>query len=634
MFFFAAIMLFTILGTLIYNFITFFCPEILPADWIEYPVDGSFGVSLLLLPTVFICIGLVKVIIAFTRAVIATARRRKELKDEIAKKSDGSVFFEDIALKSYLFGPCFKDIGSIMKNAFSNLFKNMPDFSLGDDWFTHLCNIIRCIIDVLIRVLVGIPWTLVFSAVMCVIFLMIEIPLLIITGIALIIENIFFAAKKISYRCPDCKSAYKLPIYICPKCGVKHRRLRPGVYGIIRRRCSCGEAKLPLTAKGRGYYRVWGEKSKIYHGVTVITSVRVKKKVRFSELAGKCPSCGRGSNSGLTKPMSIALIGGAASGKTTFKVAFAYDFLKEETVKAGFKFDFPDAGSKLEYENSLRCYLGTDIIAGTNRGTIADISTFSFSLESKKLGTPRMIQIYDMPGEVFESGDAKEGLEHYSFSEGLVFLIDPFSFPNIKNMTEGEVKSSSMSVCGKDMNALIEALIDVLRNIKVEKKRNNGKFTLPVALTINKVDTPLLDKMCGDEAINALMNGAPMVFTDYFTAMDYTCRCFLVKNGGTGFIANLDNNFDTVHFFFSSPMGYIPKAERTRFAPKNVLPIMQWMMLRADTELNKAWSPERAVVDLTDEQKQLYLSSSEFYDKYVVPLYQTVGILGEGADDK
>ena len=285
-----------------------------------------------------------------------------------------------------------------------------------------------------------------------------------------------------------------------------------------------------LTARGKGYI----DPATASSGIGSVSG-----KYKLTDMKSFCPHCGAGYNAGLSKPTSIALIGGSSAGKTTFKVAFSYLFLDEETVKSGMDVSFPDKQSEDEYQHSVRYFKGLDIIPGTNRGVVTDITTFSFALEHAKFDASRMIQIYDMPGEVFSTGEAREGWKNYRFTEGMVFLIDPFSLPTIKRECEEEIKASSMGICQTDMGKMVESLIDTLQNEKVKKVRN--KFSIPVALTINKVDSPLLRKLCGPEAVAILMKELPDIFDDYFDTIDYVCRCFLEKNGCIGFISNLES---------------------------------------------------------------------------------------------
>lgn len=529
---------------------------------------------------------------------------------------ENSYCYEDIASKSYFFGPAVEDTWTIIKSAFEYNFKSMPPFSHNEIWILKATLNIWTAVEIFIVAVFGSIATLVLSLFFLIVFLAIEVPVLIMAGISLVFENFYYLSHRIEYRCPSCKGEYKIPHYICPNpnCGIVHKRLRPGLFGIRKRKCVCGRVILPLRAKARGaVYNLYIPDCP-KHGKS-----EYRRRLDYRELHGKCPLCGNDYTAGLTKPTSIALIGGASAGKTTFKVAFSYVFLDEEAVKAGLDYSFPDKRSEDEYDKSIRYFKGLDIIPATNRGAQTDISTFSFSLENKGFTASRMIHIYDMPGEVFETGDAKEGWRNYQFTEGMVFLIDPYSMPEIKSRHSNEIAGGSMGICTMGMNELVNSLINTLRNEKVRKK--GGKFAIPVALTINKVDSLTLKRMCGGDAVEALMKGCPEVFgKDYFMAMDYVCRCFLARNNGMGFIANLDHNFDTVHFFFSSPMGYIPKSTLTRFRPVNVLPVMQWMMRKADSELAKVWKPDIPIRDLTDNEKQLYKTHPEYYEQFVEPL--------------
>ena len=83
-----------------------------------------------------------------------------------------------------------------------------------------------------------------------------------------------------------------------------------------------------------------------------------------------------------------------------------------------------------------------------------------------------------------------------------------------------------MGICAADMNVLIESMQSTFDNLRL-KKNKNGKFELPVALAISKVDSPLLKQQCGSKAVDRLVKGAPGVFKDRFAAMDYACRCWI-----------------------------------------------------------------------------------------------------------
>ena len=93
----------------------------------------------------------------------------------------------------------------------------------------------------------------------------------------------YILIKGIFGACPKCKGKYKMPVYVCD-CGAEHTRLTPGIYGILRRKCLCGN-KLPTT---------------FFNGRRL--------------LASKCPCCGSVLSSREAVPVCIPAIGGPSVG--------------------------------------------------------------------------------------------------------------------------------------------------------------------------------------------------------------------------------------------------------------------------------------------------------------------------------
>ncbi|MDE6728479.1 MAG: hypothetical protein K2J80_11160 [Oscillospiraceae bacterium] len=555
--------------------------------------------------------GVIIAIIHFCKGSAAVAAERKRLRRRFdaavlkQKYAQGSpLIFEEHADKMYIMGPIFKDICHIISGTIKMNFSYAMDFSdtYSDRTFVSIAKKAFVIGKGVSIYVFGTLFSLALCAVfalLCLVGMAIIYPII---GIILFFETMYFKAKQINFRCTVCKKEYKLPKYTCIVCGTSHIRLKPGRYGIFRRRCLCG-AHLPLVAKVKGSYR---------------SSMGTKNKILLSDLHGMCPFCSNENNAGLSHAISIALVGGTNAGKTTFKVAFQYEFLDIEAQRLGIETSFPDSFSEDEYKTSRRCYEGKDFIAATNGAMNADITTFCVNLKHQGFISDRMLQVYDLPGERFSAGDVKEGWEHYSFTEGAVFLIDPFSLKSVREQNNEEIANSRIGICSEDMNAMIDSMIETLNNVKVKKNRN-GKMMLPIALAISKVDTEALSAQCGDIAAEKLLSGAPGVFADKYEAMDYACRCFLSINGFDGFIQNLDNHFETVHFFSCSAVGTMPKASLIKFEPKNVLEIMQWMIIRADKKnIGSVWKPLVPVSDIPDERKRMYLTDRSYYDQFVL----------------
>lgn len=562
-------------------------------------------------------VGAVISVMHFVTAVKQVAGERKSLKGFANESKQAQaeantdwlgLVFEEYGSKMYILSPIFSDIFAIVRYAFSINFEYRMDFS-NTDKDSKIGTVIAKAFVIGKGLSVYIFGTL-FTIVICGLFLILSaigaVVVLPITGIVFCIESIYFKAKQINFRCGVCKKEYKLPIFICPKCGVYHSKLMPGVYGMFKRTCLCG-ARLPVLAVGKGYA------SKVDSDGTMY-----REEIKYDSMRSLCPYCHSEGGIGLSHAISIALIGGSACGKTTFKVAFEHDLVCTEAPSYGIVADFPDKDSQDEYTASCRYYEGKDIVPSTNSTDKSDISTFCINLKSNSFVSDRMLQIYDLPGEHFTSGDAKESWEHYSFTEGAVFIIDPFSIEKMKKSYNSKLASSTMGICNDDMNVMIDKMIETLSNVKV-KKTGSGKMKIPVALTLGKVDSELLDSLCGDLAAERLMQGSPDVFTNKYDAMDYACRCFLSDGGYDNFIQNIDNNFETVHFFSCSAVGSMPTTALRSFAPRHVTDIIRWLVCRADKKnLGSVWNPQKVINDIPEDRKKLYKDNRTYYDEYVL----------------
>lgn len=508
--------------------------------------------------------------------------------------------YESMARPMYLFGPVFEDLAKISRFAFSNLTGTKKFFGRGDIWFTKVLWFVFALIHVISVFVFGTVFIILSLGLVYALFAIFTVAVYPYVLIGYACEKVYYKISHVSFRCTICKKPYESPYYICPQCGILHKNLKPGKFGIVSRTCICG-AKIPVSATSTGHYRSPDKKT---------------VPITIEDLGCKCPNCGKTKkSSSLSKPISIALVGGASAGKTTFKVAFLRDFIEDESIRNDLDVSFPDANCSFEYENEIKKQFEGRPIPPTVEGADSDTITFEYVLSGDRLPTGRTIQLYDLPGEIFTSGDAKEGWNQYTFSEGAVFILDPFVLETVREENADLIQNSGMANCKLGMDELINAFTNTLDSVNVKKK--SGKYTLPIAVTINKVDTPLLRRQIGNEAIDYLMKTHPEVFNNFYDTMDYVCRCFLAKKESKNFIATLDNKFTTVHYFYSSPMGYLPqKGTLQRFRPVNTMAIMQWLIRRADKKIKKAWVPELPVGDVAPQSRKLYSDFANYYDEY------------------
>ncbi|MCR5123005.1 MAG: ATP/GTP-binding protein [Ruminococcus sp.] len=512
--------------------------------------------------------------------------------DDIPKNGDGSYkYYEECAEPGYFNKQLLKDIGSAIGNSWKNIIETVKytwSCKFDSYGFWRLIDCLKALLTIVCVLTFGAAISGVLSLAILMLFLILILIYKLFAAVCMGVEILDFKLKHVSYRCDKCKEEYSLPVYICPVCGVPHMKLRPTKFGIFHRRCLCGTV-LPCTA---------------------VTKTADKQK--RSDLTARCPYCGRSDRAKMSRPLGVALIGGVAAGKTTFKTAFLYKFINEDAIRYGLKTSFPDKDTEFLFEEAEKSFKGIRPIPATKPGQEYDVSSFNFFISNNKFDVDRYVHLYDMPGEVFETINSKERLKHFSFSEGVVFIIDPYSMKSVIDYSD---ELGDMSIGKMNIDSLMQVFLETLDGLQ-GMRREGGKYTLPVAVAINKVDTIHLKELLGEPAIKKLRKTDPSFYANKYDAMDLLCRAFLISNGKSNAVTLLDQNFKYVHFFSCSSMGYMPKGALARFEPENVVAAVQWILTRSDYQLSAIWKDE-GIGDISETKKKQIKERIGDYDKYI-----------------
>ena len=314
------------------------------------------------------------------------------------------------AKKSYFFGQGYIDIGTEIKNSWLQNAQTAKKYyrrysEKGLMSFSGVYNLF-CALSV---VTFGTVFFLLISAVMLSVVSVFFILVYIGFSVAWLFDRLHLTRKKIFTACNECKCKFLIPTYICPKCGARHTNLTPGVYGIFKRTCSCGE-KLPTTfMNGR------------------------------RKLKAICPNClaeGKMTvlNDRESRPLCIPVVGGRSVGKTAYITAFSKEFVETVAPKKGLEIEFYSDAKKDIYSE-----IKADYESGSTRMTARpqDITksssiSFSFFVKNKALRPERLVHIYDIAGEVFTNNDENEVQRQYEYCHGIIFIIDPFAIPAVR----------------------------------------------------------------------------------------------------------------------------------------------------------------------------------------------------------
>ncbi|WP_315120228.1 hypothetical protein [uncultured Clostridium sp.] len=176
---------------------------------------------------------------------------------------------------------------------------------------------------------------------------------------------------KLSNICSHCDEKFQLPYYVCVKCGRVHKKLFPGPYGIIRRKCVCGEA-IPCA-----FYS------------------------RTDKIKAICPTCSKEIEIKESAPICISVVGSKTSEKTSFILSAVNLLLNNISVEKKWNVKFLKENLK------------------------EDGKVYNLAINSKKFSSEKLLYIYDILGEKFNDKDSIKKQKYHRYVDGLIFIIEP-----------------------------------------------------------------------------------------------------------------------------------------------------------------------------------------------------------------
>jgi len=264
------------------------------------------------------------------------------------------------------------------------------------------------------------------------------------------IERGFMAYGRILQTCPhpSCYAKIALPVYECPSCGRKHRRLTPNSCGAFRHVCRCG-ARLPTTIP-LGRYR----------------------------LTAYCPHCERRlpARIGRVRVEPLPFIGGPAAGKTTF-MFLAIRALHARAQGMGGRLAFVEQRHQQAYAGAVAEFRRGGQLAKTGPelplATMVDVDLPG--------SNRRLLYLFDPAGEHFTGAAQVESLRYLDHGEALLFIVDPFALPAVRRSLSPDDELAAMS---SDEDPA-DTLQRVLNELRSRPDRGRQKR---VAVVVTKAD--------------------------------------------------------------------------------------------------------------------------------------------------
>lgn len=358
-------------------------------------------------------------------------------------------------------------------------------------------------------------------------------------GFSRVAEYAAMTWRRIFLVCPHCYRPISLPTYVCPNCGVTHEHLVPGSYGIFRRVCKC-TARLPtLFIFGR------------------------------NKLPSFCPhrnDCGQplNSNWGVTRNLHVPIVGGPASGKTSFLMASMCEL--DDLAKNGvLSLDFPEKKHETLFQHCRQDFRQGTIVAKT-----AEQSPDAFLVDLETTGGKSQLYMYDAAGELYQDTATLARHEYYSYTHGVVFLLDPFSLPQVQVDYASSLKTSTNQVkpCAEMPQDVYDRMIGTLRTFS---NSDRAFKSIPFAVVVTKADAFGIARNIDVTAVN----DAESSQEDSESA---AVRQWLINNGESNLVRCIENDFRKVRFFHCSSLGRLPDNSSSPFDPQGVLDPLGWVL--------------------------------------------------------
>lgn len=456
------------------------------------------------------------------------------------------------AKMSYFFGKGYRDLWNTIKEAsLSNIGSATDQFVLaGENGFFSFSGGVHLVASICIVVfgtIVTALTSLVHILVLLILFTLVYIGF----GILWVVDRIYILIHKIKNACPnpDCQAMFLIPVYECPTCGVKHTKLLPSKYGILKRRCQCGN-KIPTTfLNGR------------------------------SKLKAYCPACDSTlSGDTASRQYAFPVIGGPSVGKTCFINMAINQMIQDVSPAKNWELNFISDTEEREHSLAMNSLNQGIRLMKTE---LDALTAYQLMLKLPNESIGRRIYIYDISGEMFSSSSDVQHNLAYSYADGFIFIIDPLTLSQFAVDVEDKIDLNAYGASSKDFDDILNIMLINLEKMFGLKDKDTLKRNL--AVVINKVDIPTLEEKIGETAVGQYLKENTSDCKNYMDARDTVCREFLEGYGAGNFVRTAEAKFKTVRYFTCSALGH--NHEGQPYEGKNVVDPIMWLLQQVDTSI-------------------------------------------------
>jgi hypothetical protein len=388
-------------------------------------------------------------------------------------------------------------------------------------------------IEMTLRIFLGAIWLMTFNLLHRIILFVTKLITNLLIPVSLMIDK---AIRKTQY-CPHCYETFSLPVFVCPSCGRKHKRLLSGGCGVLFARCKCNNVFLPCVPfTGR------------------------------SRISSECPSCEGKLASANAKHFSLVVAGGGSTGKSSFIAAFLNLYAKMTKNMRVLRVE----GKPDDYFHDLNELFNSGKAIADN-----DSRTYSLVHKHGKIDNDNLV-FYDIFSQYIVSDTFSRSPKYLGFCDGVILMIDPLSVQSVQNDLANDKESKRINnYSSDDTNNVVVHFIHQFN--KIRGHTSGTMSDIPVAVLINKVDIEVVKREIGWTKIKAMYNENPSEYNNKEeAARDQICRLYLTKIGLINVLNNIEATFTNIAFFPVSAAGHT-EDERKAFEPIGVIDPVAWI---------------------------------------------------------
>ncbi|MBX6388709.1 MAG: hypothetical protein IRZ08_06880 [Frankia sp.] len=308
--------------------------------------------------------------------------------------------------------------------------------------------------------------------------------------------------RKATLRCAKCYRVTFIPSYRCANatCPTVHHDVRPGPFGIVRRRCGCG------------------------------TTIPVAVGAAARHLVTVCPFCLQDvpKGSGTRRVLAIPVIGATGAGKTHFLASGAVALERRARFLSG-SLEPVSPVAKAFLRDAKAVVASGRRMAPTVWQDRPEGVPLLLSLAGRQLE----LQLMDAAGESFADWERARDLGYVDTANLLLFILDPLALPRVTELLRVENKIGVVPIAAGDQENAYAAVIDRLR---AEGVRLDSKL---LAVVVTKVD--VLQTLPGSGSLDP--------------GDSQSIRSWLRANGADGFVRRIDQDFRNVTYFAVDSFG-------------------------------------------------------------------------------